>query len=314
MSKKMDITKLAERLAQINASNNRQGGSMRFLSIKDGRNVFRILPPHANSEMFYEEVWLHYGVGKTEENKKGHVVICPTTHGDSKACPVCELAKELRSLSKKKGDNYQKQASSIGRKKRVYYNAIDRADDLATYHKNDEDKWVNAEGEEENPVGILATGVTVFKDLLNIIVDPEYGDITDADEGLDVILTKSGTGMGTEYDTKTVRKESVIGFDLWEECLNDLHSLTNVKTYDEISAIMQGEDPKESDDEEDVKDKDKDTKEIEKATKNKESTKKPDSKVDKKAEEESHVEDDDDADEDELEDEIKKALERRKNK
>lgn len=243
---KTDISKLAERLAQLNSQSNRGGGGgLRFHSIKDGRNVFRILPAHPSADMFFVEAWVHYGVGKNEQNKKGSVVVCPTTHGDNKPCPVCEVTKELRALSKKKDDNYHKQASAMGRKKRVYYNAIDREEDLSQYHKNEEGKWINAEGEESNPVGVLATGVTVFKDLLNIIVDPEYGDITDADEGLDVILTKTGSNFNTEYDTKTVRKNSPIGFDSWEECLNDITVLAKCKTYDEILAIMEG---RESDD------------------------------------------------------------------
>ena len=239
----MDISKLAEKLAQLNAQGNRGGGNgMRFHSIADGRNLFRILPAHANSEMFFEEVWVHYGVGKTDQNKKGHMVVCLTTHGDSKPCPICEVVKELRNLSKVKDDTYSKQASSLNRKKRVYFNAINRADDLTQYAKNEEGKWVNADGEEQSPVGVLATGVTVFKDLLSIIEDPEYGDVTDAEEGLDVIITKTGTSFNTSYDTKTVRKNSPIGFAEWQECLYDLTTLKKGKPYEELEAILNGED------------------------------------------------------------------------
>lgn len=252
MAKKMDMAKLAERLNQLNQQSNRSNSGMSFLDIKDGRNVVRILPPHSSSEMFYEEAWVHYGVGKSEENKKGSMVVCPTTLGDHMKCPVCELSKQFRALSKKKDDSYDKQAREIMRKKRVYYNAIDRGEDISTYTK-DGDTWKNEDGEEGSPVKVMSSGVGVFKDLLGYICDPEYGDITDAEEGLDVIITKSGSGFNTKYEVKTARKESAIGFDEWEPCLHDLKPLVKPKTYDEICAIMTGE-PVESSEDDDKED------------------------------------------------------------
>ena len=238
----IDMAKLAERLAELNTNRGGSGGSaMGFIDIKDGRNVVRILPPKENMEMFYEEVWVHYGVGKSDTNKKGTMIVCPKTNGDDEPCPQCELVDQLFKLSKKKDDSYSKQAKELMKKKRVYYNAIDRSEDISQYSKNAEGKWVDAEGNEGSPVKVLATGIGVFKDLLNIIVDPEYGDITDPEEGLDVIITKTGSGFNTNYDVKTVRKESAVGFDEWEACLNDLAPLKKCKTYDEILAIIDGD-------------------------------------------------------------------------
>jgi hypothetical protein len=252
---KLDISKLAERLAQLSKGNSGGGSSMGFITINDGRNVVRLLPKRDNDEtsLFGEqEVFVHYGVGKSETNKNGTMVVCPTTYGDDKACPVCELAAELRKLSKKKDDSYDKQARQVQRKKRVYYNAVSRAEDLNSYKYDEgQKKWFNKDGEEESPIKVLGTGVGVYRDILGIICDPEYGDITDFEEGLDVIITKSGTGFNTEYDVKTVRKESLaIPDDApaelksgWKEALHDLSSLAKVKTYSEIASIMDGSDP-----------------------------------------------------------------------
>jgi hypothetical protein len=176
------------------------------------------------------------------------MVVCPKTNGEDKPCPVCEASAELKKLSKKKDDAYDKQAKGLYRKKRVYYNAINRADDLSLYEQREEDGkqvWYNTEsGEKESPVKVLGTGIGIYKDILGLICDPEYGDVTDADEGLDLIITKSGSGQfNTNYDVKTVRKESAVGFDLWEEAMNDLKPLLKAKTYDELIAIMDGEDP-----------------------------------------------------------------------
>lgn len=246
MAGKLNLDKLKERLNELNTNNNNGGGSFGYVNLKDGRNVVRILPPKENGE-FVQEVFLHYGVGKSESNKKGTVVVCPTTHGDDKACPICEAVKELRNLSKAKDDTYSKQASQLGRKKRVYFNAIDRSLDLESFTKNSDGKYLDAEGKESNPVQILAVGTTVYKAILGIMCDPEYGDITDAQEGLDVIITKSGTGMNTEYDVKTVRREGPIGFADWESNLNDLTSLAKTKKYDEIAGILTGETTPEGD-------------------------------------------------------------------
>lgn len=250
----LDIAKIAERLAQLNSNSGGNGGGFSYLKLKDGRNVVRILPPAPGKDMFYSEVFMHYGINKTEENKKGVSVVCPTTLGDNKPCPVCELTKSLWQLSKSKEDSYQKQAKRLGRKKRVYFNVIDRGDDLSKFKKNDEGKWINTDtNEEESPIKIMSTGVGILKDILGFIVDPEYGDITDAEKGLDVIITKSGTGLNTNYDVKTVRKESAIGFDNWEENLNDLNSLGKCKSYDDLKQLLEGTDP-EADVEEDSQD------------------------------------------------------------
>lgn len=242
MSRKVDVSKLAERLAQLNAPR-QSGGGMSFIQIKDDRNVFRILPPFGESDMFYEEVFVHYGVGKTKDNPKGSMVVCPTTLGDHHACPICETAKEFYKMSKAKEDKYEKEAKSIGRKKRVYFNAIDRSDNLANFEFKD-DKWFNKETDkEESPVKILATGVGIFKDVLGIFCDPDYGDITDPDEGRDIIVTKSGSGFTSKYEVKPGAKPTKIGFAEWEKAMNNLAALTKVKTYDEICDIIEGKAP-----------------------------------------------------------------------
>jgi hypothetical protein len=255
---KLDIAKLAARLGELNKPRGGSGGGMGFLSLKDGRNVLRVLPPKGDAD-FYQEVFVHYGVGKSEDNTNGHTVTCPTTHGEDKACPVCEVVKELYKLSKKKDDSYEKQARQLGRKKRVYFNAISRDEKLNAYYKKD-DKWftkVDGEEKEQTPVKVLGTGVSIFKAILGLIVDPEYGDVTDETEGLDLIITRTGSGFSTEYDVKTVRKESPsIPEDApeglqeeWKGMLHDLTNLAKVKTYEEIEALMNGEDVPEPKDE-----------------------------------------------------------------
>lgn len=235
----LDLEKLKARLGDLNSSSG--GANMGFINLKDGRNVVRVLPPKEGTE-FVQEVFMHYGVGKSSTNKKGTTVVCPTTHGDHKPCPICEASKQLKNLSKAKDDAYDKQSSQLYRKRRIYFNAIDRAFDLNSVTKNEEGKYIGSDGKENNPVQILAVGVTIYKAILTLLCDPDYGDLLDPDAGLDLIITKTGTGRDTDYDTKAARKESPIGLDDWQDQLHDLTTLAKVKTWEELNAILMGED------------------------------------------------------------------------
>jgi hypothetical protein len=290
---KLDIAKLAARLGELNKPRG-EGGGMSFIDIKDGDNRVRLFPGKDDPNDFFEEVWVHYGVGKGEGNSKGTMVVCPKTKNENAQCDVCELSSQLKKLSKKKDDNYDKQAKSVYRKKRVYFNAISK-DDQSKYEKREDGdklKWHNVtEDREESPVKVLGTGIDVYKQILALLVNPEYGvDILDTtNEGLDLIITKTGSGQfNTEYKVIAARKGSAVGFDEWESCLHSLKDLSKIKTREEIQAIMSGEssdkplrdkDEEDGDEPVDISDKSGDT-----------------------------------GGNEELEDEIKAALQRRKNK
>jgi hypothetical protein len=304
MAGKLNIAALAARLGELNQPRGGGGGGMSFVDIKDGRNQVRLLPGKDDPNEFYVEVWVHYGVGKTDKNSKGTMLVCPKTHNENAYCPVCELSSQLKKMSKKKDDNYDKQAKSVYRKKRVYFNAIDRAEDLSKYEKDGDGKWINKEsGDEESPVKVLGSGVEVFKAVLGLLVDPDYGDIIlDTADGLDLIITKTGSGQfNTSYDVKAARKESVVGFDLWQEALNDLKSLAKVKTAAEIEAIMNGEDPNSGSESEEGEDKKDDGKPVDISD--------PDYDPDTEAEGDKGAKD---AEQDALQDEIQQALARRR--
>lgn len=241
----LNMEAIKARLNKLNESRGGGGGSnTSYLKINDGRNVVRVLPPREGAESFEQEVFVHYGVNKTQ-NDNGKTVTCPTTHGEDKACPICEATKQLFKLSKKKDDRFEKEAKRMGRKKRVYYNVISRDEDLSAYSYKD-NKWVKTvDGTEveESPVKVMNSGVNVLKAIFGLIVDPEYGDVTDPVEGLDLIITKTGSGFDTKYEVKSVRKESPIGLEGWETALTDLSVFARVKTYEEIVAIVDGEAP-----------------------------------------------------------------------
>jgi|GEM_PF-1824236 len=201
--------------------------------LKQGKNVRRILWPKGDSDSFYSEGFLHFNLGEDGNT----VVTCPKTFGSKERCPICEYVEELQK-SKNKED--AKLASKLKATRKIYVNTISRDDD-----------------DEETPK-VLPIGVTVLKGLLEAICDPDYGDITDPDEGRDVTITRKGEGMKTEYSVLIKPKASIVSDELSaseiEDEMTDLDSLFVKKSYEELQDILNGESLE--DDEEDEEDND----------------------------------------------------------
>lgn len=224
----VDIEKLRKKLAQSKQesqwSNNTSNQNVKWYSIKVGRNTVRILPPKDGAEDFYSEVYVHYNLG-TDGRKQ---IVCPN-HMKGEPCPVCELVDELF-----KGDQEDiKQARKLKAKKKYYYNVLDTSLD-----ENDENF-----GE----VMVMSTGVTIFEDILSIICDPDFGDITDPDTGRDLIINRSGKSLNTEYKVNARPKQTEVEYE-FEDGLYDLSVWGNPRSYDDIAYFLEhGELPQKSD-------------------------------------------------------------------
>lgn len=203
-------------LDRLNQQSKRGGGGKDYLELEQGKNIVRILPAHPHMEAFYEEVYYH----RRNVGKKSLSVIC-LNHGDSDGddCPVCTSLEELRN-SKDKTD--RKLFGEQRPKPRFFMNAIDRKD---------------------NTLKILACGITIMKDVLGFVTDEEYGDILDPQEGTDLIITKSGEQLDTEYSTKARRNSSPALDD--EDALSELigTNAKNTKLFDltEVKTQFEGE-------------------------------------------------------------------------
>lgn len=324
-----NMDKLKSKLEDLsNNTGGKTGSSNQFVKIEDGKNRVRLLPaaPGREPEEFYEEVWVHYGVGKNSENKNGTMVVCPKTHNENAKCPVCELSKQYNDLSKKKDDKYHKMAKDIYHKKRVYFNAIPRNIDLDDFELNEDGEWINTSEDDrvESPIKVLGVGIGVFKEILKLVLDPEYGeDLVKIKKGLDITITKEGSGrFNTNYSVAPARKESDAfpedetpeGLaENFEEYLNDLAEFSKSKDYDELADLMDGGNTEPEDEDEDEEEEEK-PKKSKKDKKSKKSKKVKDLEDEEEEDSEDSEEDDDDEDGDELDEDIKKALERKKRK
>lgn len=200
-----------------------------FDKLEAGNNVRRILPPKGDKDVFWSEGYVHFGLGESGKD----VVTCPTTFDKDATCPVCEY---IETLKKSKNAEDKKLAENIRKTKRTYIAVINRDDD-------------------EEKVKVLPVGKTILQPIINLICDPDYGDITDVKDGIDITINKSGTGMKTEYSVTPKRKSSKAMEDLSEEeiqnLIPDLDALFVKKTIEEIQAILDGEDYDPGEDEDD---------------------------------------------------------------
>lgn len=211
----LNMNKVNEKQQELN----KPRGDFNFFSPKDGRNVIRICPPKGDKDVFWKEADTHFGVGP-----EGKLVTCLKMF--KKKCPVCE---EVARLKKSGNKEEQKLADKMRVNHRAYINIIDRGDP-----------------DKVDVPQVYNCGNSVLKELINLVCDPEYGDITDFESGFDITLTKSGKGMNTEYKVTPKRKESPATTTITEkelqEALPDLDSLVVEKSADEIKAILSGDD------------------------------------------------------------------------
>ena len=107
----------------------------------------------------FKERWFYYNIG----NNPGLL----TPHQFGKPDPIQELIQNLKSEGTK--ESYE-MAKKLYPKMRTYAAVIVR-------------------GEESEGVRLWAFGKTVYQSLLNIMLDPDYGDITDIHDGHDIKVT-----------------------------------------------------------------------------------------------------------------------------
>jgi hypothetical protein len=177
------LASLRDKLKKVDTGGGRGG----FWSPKAGKNTIRILPEVHDMQYFFQTVGKH----EFPPDRKRYVY-CPSFTSEGELdCPVCELVGDLY----KAGDKASKTLASTLYTRRSYWmNIIDRAD------------------EDKGPL-IFTPGVTIFNALVSIINDPDYGDITDIEEGFDVTIERSGTGIDTEYQVRCRPRSSPLSTD-----------------------------------------------------------------------------------------------------
>jgi len=196
----IDMKKMRAKLAA--AQNRGSGRTSQFWRPQDGDQTVRIVPT-ADGDPF-KEYWFHYNLGKNAgflSPKKNFGEDDP-------------LDSFVRQLFNEGTDESIKMAKNLMARQRFFAPVIVR-------------------GEETKGVRIWGFGKTVYEQLLNLVLNPEYGDITDPETGTDLQLNYGKPAGAAFPQTKLMpsRRTSAICPDISpEQCAELLESVPDFNT------------------------------------------------------------------------------------
>ena len=203
--------------AKLAALQNKGGGKGAFWRPNDGSQTIRVVPTDDGDP--FKEVFFHYNVAKGG-------ILCPKRNfGDD--CPVCEFASNLwREASDKNDESSKKMAKDLFVSQRFFSPVLVR-------------------GEEAGGVRWWGYSKTVYESLLNLVLDPEYEDITDTEKGTDLVLNY-GKPSGASYPQTKLqprRRPSPLSEDadtttMYLNSIEDIMGLFERKTTDEVDQIL----------------------------------------------------------------------------
>jgi len=217
---KVDLYALRKKHEALQSGKTGGGGQdflKNFVQLEEGTTTLRILPPKGeNDPLFYAETKIHR-IGEGENVKNFH---CRKVHNEK--CPLCDAYYKLWDYSKKTGKDGKDQYAT-----------------LARLIKPRERYYLNVAVRPANEVKILSIGQIVFKKILNTMMDPDYGDITDLKTGYDFKIVKEMDGGFPKYDQSSPRpKSSPAGtgqeIAAFMESLHDIHSLVKLEDFEEM--------------------------------------------------------------------------------
>lgn len=153
----IDVSKMQQKLAALEKKPGSEKKANSFWSPKEGvKYQIRVLPTPDGDP--FKEFWFHYNIGKES-------FLCPKKNFGEQ-CPCCDFANKLY---REKTEESARLGKTFLAKQRFYSAVILR-------------------GEEAEGVRVWGYGKNAYGDMIRLVVDPDYGDITDPDAGRDLTL------------------------------------------------------------------------------------------------------------------------------
>ena len=209
----MDINALKKRLGQLQITNTR---TTNLWKPSPGTTQVRIVPYKHNKDNPFIELFFHYDLGRKS-------YLSPMSFG--RPDPIEEFSQKLKSSGNK--EDYRL-ARKIEAKMRTFAPVIIR-------------------GEENQGVKFWGFGKTVYQELLSIIADPDYGDITDQMNGRDITVEfKTAEEIGASFPKTNIRvkpNQTPITEDatLLENLMDNQKDITQnyqQQSYDELTEVL----------------------------------------------------------------------------
>ena len=210
----MDISAIRKRLEQLQTSNTKTNN---LWKPQPGKQVVRVVPYQHNKDNPFQELFFHYDLG-------GKTYLSPITFG--RPDPIEEFAEKLKSSGNREDWRMGKKLEA---KLRTFAPVVVR-------------------GEENQGAKFWGFGKTVYQELLSIIADPDYGDISDPVNGRDVVvefLTAEETGASfpktsirvKPNQTPVTEDKAVLSTLLDDQ--KDIREVYNELSYDELAEALQ---------------------------------------------------------------------------
>ena len=229
----MDLNKIKSRLDNLNqASKPKQTEKKDYTLVywkpkAEGKYQIRFVPSKINKDNPFQEIFMHYGVGK-------YPIVALTNWGEND--PIVEFSKKLRKSSESENWRLAKQ---LDPKMRVFAPVIVR-------------------GEEDKGVRLFEFSKTIYMELLSIADDEDYGDFTDINQGFDFVVTatkvqdRPGFGLSVRPKPKqTPLSSDASQITTWLEnqpiLLEERYKYTYDKLKEELQNFISGGEEKEDD-------------------------------------------------------------------
>jgi hypothetical protein len=209
----MDLNAIRKRLNQLQTTNNRTSS---LWKPQPGKTQIRIVPYEFNKDNPFIELFFHY-------NLNNRSYLSPISFG--RPDPIEEFAQKLKASGNK--EDYQL-SKKLEAKMRTFAPVIVR-------------------GEESQGVKFWGFGKTVYQELLSIIADPDYGDITDPVNGRDVMVEFiSAEETGASYPTTKIRvkpnqtpiSDEPAVLEKVKSSQKDIRDIYQEQSYDELTNVL----------------------------------------------------------------------------
>ena len=191
-----------------------KGGKNIFWRPEDGETTIRLVPT-ADGDPF-KEFWFHYNVGDN------HGFLSPKKNFGEED-PLDDF---IRQLYRDGGDDNVRLAKKLGARQRFFTPVIVR-------------------GQEDQGVKIWGYGKSAYKELLSLVLNPDYGDITDTAEGTDLVINY-GKPPGAQFPQTSItprRKTSALSDDenqvhTWLDSIPSFDDLFERKSAQEVQTML----------------------------------------------------------------------------
>jgi len=213
----LDMAKMRAKLNELESGGKSKKDNV-FWKPSEGDQEVRFVPTEDGDP--FKVFHFHYNLGEAARGG----VLCPQRNFGER-CPVCDFASKLWQEGTEES---KKMAKNLFARQRFFSPVIVR-------------------GQEDQGVKIWGYGKTIYETLLGLVLNPDYGDITDVDDGVDFTLTYTlpktkgafpQTNLVPKRKSSPLMKSKAEVKDLLTN-VPDIESLFPRKSTSDVQAILE---------------------------------------------------------------------------